>query len=328
MTKVNRNDPCPCGSGKKYKNCCMRRDQLRESRELGIPPLEGMLLSRLYEFGQSAGFDSDIVQAFALYWGGSYDLGGVRELEEDERRRTLDWFIHDYHTSQDQRYVLDLFIEKQAADLPPEAKEVLEAWRKSLMGMFRILEPFTDGRLALYDCLRRESLEVRDVVLARAAKRGDLVVGRLFELGGVKRLWYTSMLLPGAYEEDMLDYVTKAYERYASDHFRATLDEFLRENSFIFNAYLISPSPAALRVAVGPGTRFADPARSRDKLHRFTEKRLQELRRGVAAEEESLAPPEHRTSGGIILPGAVLEEAQTPQKEEPRPTILIPGRDF
>ncbi len=22
MTKVGRNDPCPCGSGKKYKKCC------------------------------------------------------------------------------------------------------------------------------------------------------------------------------------------------------------------------------------------------------------------------------------------------------------------
>ena len=23
--KVGRNDPCPCGSGKKYKKCCMGR---------------------------------------------------------------------------------------------------------------------------------------------------------------------------------------------------------------------------------------------------------------------------------------------------------------
>ena len=23
MAKVGRNDPCPCGSGKKYKNCCL-----------------------------------------------------------------------------------------------------------------------------------------------------------------------------------------------------------------------------------------------------------------------------------------------------------------
>lgn len=25
--KVGRNDPCPCGSGKKYKNCCMKKEQ-------------------------------------------------------------------------------------------------------------------------------------------------------------------------------------------------------------------------------------------------------------------------------------------------------------
>jgi hypothetical protein len=24
--RVSRNDPCPCGSGKKYKNCCRRKD--------------------------------------------------------------------------------------------------------------------------------------------------------------------------------------------------------------------------------------------------------------------------------------------------------------
>ena len=24
--KIGRNDPCPCGSGKKYKNCCMKKD--------------------------------------------------------------------------------------------------------------------------------------------------------------------------------------------------------------------------------------------------------------------------------------------------------------
>ena len=27
MPKIGRNDPCPCGSGKKYKRCCMGKDQ-------------------------------------------------------------------------------------------------------------------------------------------------------------------------------------------------------------------------------------------------------------------------------------------------------------
>jgi tetratricopeptide (TPR) repeat protein len=27
MAKVGRNDPCPCGSGKKYKRCCLEKDE-------------------------------------------------------------------------------------------------------------------------------------------------------------------------------------------------------------------------------------------------------------------------------------------------------------
>jgi len=27
MPKIGRNDPCPCGSGQKYKRCCMGKDQ-------------------------------------------------------------------------------------------------------------------------------------------------------------------------------------------------------------------------------------------------------------------------------------------------------------
>lgn len=27
MTKIGRNEPCPCGSGKKYKNCCLDKDR-------------------------------------------------------------------------------------------------------------------------------------------------------------------------------------------------------------------------------------------------------------------------------------------------------------
>jgi tetratricopeptide (TPR) repeat protein len=29
-TKTGRNDPCPCGSGKKYKHCCLEKDQVAE----------------------------------------------------------------------------------------------------------------------------------------------------------------------------------------------------------------------------------------------------------------------------------------------------------
>ncbi len=35
MTKIGRNSPCPCGSGKKYKRCCEQREA--EMRKAKLP---------------------------------------------------------------------------------------------------------------------------------------------------------------------------------------------------------------------------------------------------------------------------------------------------
>lgn len=34
MPDIGRNDPCHCGSGKKYKKCCEAKDQTKESAQL------------------------------------------------------------------------------------------------------------------------------------------------------------------------------------------------------------------------------------------------------------------------------------------------------
>jgi tetratricopeptide (TPR) repeat protein len=34
MVKPGRNDPCPCGSGKKYKKCCLAKEEAAEREQL------------------------------------------------------------------------------------------------------------------------------------------------------------------------------------------------------------------------------------------------------------------------------------------------------
>lgn len=34
--KPSRNEPCHCGSGKKYKNCCFKKDQSGNSSKMGM----------------------------------------------------------------------------------------------------------------------------------------------------------------------------------------------------------------------------------------------------------------------------------------------------
>jgi tetratricopeptide (TPR) repeat protein len=38
MAKPGRNDPCPCGSGKKYKRCCLAKDEDAERTALAAAP--------------------------------------------------------------------------------------------------------------------------------------------------------------------------------------------------------------------------------------------------------------------------------------------------
>ncbi len=40
LSKVGRNDPCPCGSGKKYKKCCVVKNEERREDTLSTPPDE------------------------------------------------------------------------------------------------------------------------------------------------------------------------------------------------------------------------------------------------------------------------------------------------
>ncbi len=58
--KVGRNDPCPCGSGKKYKRCCMKKDAERLSDP---SPVAGLTMS---EYVAQAGQHMDIDEFYTL----------------------------------------------------------------------------------------------------------------------------------------------------------------------------------------------------------------------------------------------------------------------
>jgi hypothetical protein len=48
MAKIGRNDPCPCGSGQKYKRCCLPRDEaaaVARARALEREQAAGLLAS-------------------------------------------------------------------------------------------------------------------------------------------------------------------------------------------------------------------------------------------------------------------------------------------
>lgn len=57
--KPERNDPCHCGSGKKYKNCCQKKDESGSSSKIAMIGVAAVVLIVL------------VLAAIALLGGGS-----------------------------------------------------------------------------------------------------------------------------------------------------------------------------------------------------------------------------------------------------------------
>src|SRR6202023_2399241 len=94
--KIGRNDPCPCGSGKKFKNCCMKKSgyYCQASMSMTQPKTEPEIA------GAESVAPPQPRPLFTVRSFGLTDTGRVRPANEDhfvvvELARTL--YVH--HTS-------------------------------------------------------------------------------------------------------------------------------------------------------------------------------------------------------------------------------------
>ena len=50
MSATGRNDPCPCGSGRKFKHCCLRVLAAEDAARMQLRTAEGVLVPALFAY--------------------------------------------------------------------------------------------------------------------------------------------------------------------------------------------------------------------------------------------------------------------------------------
>ena len=78
MKKIGRNEPCPCGSGKKYKKCCMDQDESRVAADREVAGASGVA-AKMYERSDGGARMQPWQQAHS-----SWPPSEVAALETDE----------------------------------------------------------------------------------------------------------------------------------------------------------------------------------------------------------------------------------------------------
>lgn len=66
MAKISRNAPCPCGSGKKYKKCCLDKDQAASRHKDQIPGSAGYFMHEIDELDNLSNQVLDLIDAGRL----------------------------------------------------------------------------------------------------------------------------------------------------------------------------------------------------------------------------------------------------------------------
>jgi hypothetical protein len=146
MPKPGRNDPCPCGSGRKYKRCCLGHEAEHDAYAAALERSVLPLLSDLARFAEAA--TRQPLEAVARkdfpFWRGP--------LDDAMAARVVDHLMFDLRHERFGRTAIDQYVLERANALSEQSRALLKAWQGATQRLYRV-ESWSAGFLQCTDLL-------------------------------------------------------------------------------------------------------------------------------------------------------------------------------
>ena len=198
--KIGRNDPCPCGSGKKYKKCCLPKET-RDFRELDYRRLSkanSRLVDRLFPFAARTFGEEvvDLAMGDFLLWPAEDELD--RETFERHAPIFAPWFLFQWeYIAEDEEdglsgpedaTVAELYLEKQGDRIDPLERSLIQAVNRKPFTFLEVLRVDLEKGMQVKDVLTGGVMEVCERAGTRYVEAGDLLFGAAAEVDGIGML--------------------------------------------------------------------------------------------------------------------------------------------
>jgi hypothetical protein len=236
MSKTGRNDPCPCGSGKKYKHCCLVKnvaESVTESEEsIRFELVKSVLLFAKKRYGES------IAQAFDYFWDDfdpqvSLDSG----LADMADINFWEWLAHDWRPEGNQdKTLIELYI-TNSRGLREREITVLDKLNTAVLSLYEVQQVYPEQGLLLYDVLLGKEYQVKEVVATRSLKKWDVFATRLLHIDSSYIMSGCAYSFHRSEKEIMLKHLKKCFLDYKRDMPESSMSEFLKRNGDLFNYY-------------------------------------------------------------------------------------------
>ena len=227
MSKNRRNEPCPCGSGKKYKKCCLANEYVAIGREESILKRLNQELIQLFEKLAT----KDIVEDALVGFWGNFDPSAqlTSETLKMSEQNFIEWIVHDWVDLDTGKLLIELYIEASRV-LPFAERSVLDMMKSSVLSLFEVEKVFPDKGLLLKDLLLGGEHDVREKAATASLKKWDIFAARIHEVDGVKILSGAVYPYPLSIKEEILGDFKHGFGEDHEQYNELTMRQFMKIN--------------------------------------------------------------------------------------------------
>ena len=243
MAKIGRNDPCYCGSGKKYKQCHMKEDQAKEKQARAMKEAARFVRRDLLKFGREERFSEAFAQALPLYWNGLYEFDNAEEMSMDEAFRFIDWFTFDYDLG-DGRYLIQIYAEERYPDLSTAQQQLIDDWKDAPPASAYELLSYEGQQLQLRDYFTGEEVEIYESGGRGIVEVGEVIMGRLVPVVDHLEFSVAPAYLPADEIGDLREKMAEAEKAYTAVHPDADHEQFMRAKNYLITHHALAQAEA------------------------------------------------------------------------------------
>src|SRR6185437_5864032 len=192
MASPGRNDPCPCGSGRKFKHCCLKLADAEDVAMVHLRTAEGVLVPALFAYAADQFGD----EFFTAAWEEFFVWNSVPEAVADspEFGTTFDpFFVFSFVPDPASDSLpagwpsepLALhFLHQEVESCPDFHREFVEQACKSPASFFAVEASEAGRSIDLRDILTGRRFRVLEQSASRTLRTGDVTFTRVLTVSG------------------------------------------------------------------------------------------------------------------------------------------------
>src|SRR6266852_3656978 len=243
--KIGRNDPCPCGSGKKYKRCCMEQDAARHEqwtheREACDELTRDMMKFAALHFGEQL---EEAWKDFEMS-----DFPEPLDEHEDERQIFMPYFLFHWDpfrprsrkaTRGNSGVVARAYALERAGQLSDLEQLILEQSATQPVSFHEVLWCKPGERMELRDILMGGDVEVFERLGSQGLQRGDILFAQVWNLKGYSILGCTAPIcIPPKWKAEVIGLRRKLQKKIAKQNRNLAAGDLNRYADDVREAYL------------------------------------------------------------------------------------------